>query len=188
MANQAEVAPKLKAIVDMIVGQLAARLPDAQRKQFLDFVGQVLSAEVLIASATRDAGTYFGLDGVSLPPGEAVEVDIAQPNPLGGGSIPAKFKVRVESATADSASLTTTTTYDAASLVRLTESLAKQAGAPISPGQLAKLPPIEMADEGTYLFDREVGLMREVIVNRRITAGANRRLDGWQIRLLKSPR
>jgi hypothetical protein len=151
-------------------------------------VGQVLSAEVLIASATRDAGTYFGLDGVSLPPGEAVEVDIEQPNPLGGGSIPAKFKVRVESATADSASLTTTTTYDAASLVRLTESLAKQAGAPISPGQLAKLPPIEMADEGTYLFDREVGLMREVSVNRRITVGANRRLDGWQIRLLKSPR
>jgi hypothetical protein len=188
MANQAEVAPKLKAVVDMVVGELSARIPEAQRKQFLDFVSQVLSADVLIASATRDAGTYFGLNGVSLTSGEAVEVDIEQPNPLGGGSLPATFKVRIESATADSASLKATTTYDGASLVRLTESLAKHAGAPISPEELAKLPPIEMADEGTYLFDREVGLMREVVVSRRVTAGPNRRLDGWQIRLLHGPR
>ena len=188
MANKAEVAPKLKAMVAAIVSELALRVPDAQRKQFLDFMGQVLTAEVLIASAARDAETYFGLNGVSLPSGEAVEVDIDQPNPLGGGSLPARFTVHMESATASSASLKTTTTYDPASLVRLTESLAKQAGAPISAEQLAKLPPIEMADDGTYLFDRDLGLMREVIVTRRITAGANRRLDRWQIRLLKSPR
>jgi hypothetical protein len=45
-----------------------------------------------------------------------------------------------------------------------------------------------MADEGTYLFDREFGLMKEVIVSRRVAAGPTRRLDGWQIRLLKGPR
>jgi hypothetical protein len=188
MANQDEVAPKLKAMVDTIVQGLSARVPDAQRKQFLDMMNQVVSAELLIASATRDAGTYFGLNGVSLTAGEAVEVDIEQPNPLGGGSLPAKFRVWMESATADSASLKTTTTFDAVSLVRLTESLAKQAGAPISPEDLANLPPIEMADEGAYLFDREVGLMREVTVSRRASVGPNRRLDGWKIRLLNGPR
>ena len=188
VANQAEVAPKLKAVVDAIVRELSARVPEAQRKQFLDFMGQVLSADVLIASATRDAGTYFGLNGVSLASSEAVEIDIEQPNPLGGAALPARFSVRMESVTADTASLKTVTTYDGASLVRLTESLAKQAGAPIAPEELAKLPPIEMADEGAYLFDRKVGLMREVVVSRRVTVGPNRRLDAWQIRLLSGPR
>jgi hypothetical protein len=188
LANQADVVPKLKAMGDGIVQELAARLPEAQRKQLLDFMGQLLSPELLIASATRDAGTYFGLNGVALLVGEAVEVELEQPNPFGGSSIPAKFKVSIESATAGSASLKTTTTYDPAALVRLTEAVARQAGAPVPPEELAKLPPIEMADEGTYLFDREVGLMKEVIVSRRVAAGTARRLDGWQIRLLKGPR
>ncbi len=135
-----------------------------------------------------DSEPFFGLNGVSLASSEAVEIDIEQPNPLGGAALPARFSVRMDSVTADTASLKTVTTYDGASLVRLTESLARQAGAPIAPEELAKLPPIEMADEGTYLFDRKVGLMREVVVSRRVTVGPNRRLDAWQIRLLSGPR
>jgi hypothetical protein len=184
MANQAEVAPKLKAVVDTVVRDLAARMPEDQRKGFLDVIGQVLSVDVLIASATRDAATYLGLNGASLAVGQAVDVDLEQPSPLGGSPIPTKFRVRMESATADSASLKTTTTYDAAALMRLTQSLAKQAGKPIPPGELAKLPTIDMADEGTYVFDRTRGLMREVKVNRRVVVGPNRRLDAWEIHLI----
>jgi hypothetical protein len=184
LANQAEVAPKLKTVVDAVVRDLAARIPVEQRKGFLDLIGQVLSADVLIASATRDAATYLGLNGAALAVGEAVEVDIEQPSPLGGGPIPAKFRVRMESASADVASLKSTTTYDGAALMRLTEALVRQAGAPIPPEELAKLPPMEMADEGTYVFDRKRSLMREVKVYRRIVVGPNRRLDAWEIRLI----
>src|SRR5688500_2160822 len=88
MANQAEVAPKLKTVVDTVVRDLAGRMPEDQRKGFLDFMGQILSVDVLIASATRDAATYLGLNGASLTVGEPVEVDIEQPSPLGGGPIP----------------------------------------------------------------------------------------------------
>jgi hypothetical protein len=188
MANQDEVAPKLKTVVDAIVRDLSAKIPDEQRKGFLDFIGQILSVDVLIATATRDAATYLGLNGVSLAAGEAVEVDLEQPNPLGGGPIPTRFRVRMESASAETASLKTTTTYDPAFLVRLTESLAKQAGAPIPPEELAKLPSIQMADEGAFVFDRKVGLMREVKVNRRVVVGPNSRLDAWEIRLVSGPR
>ena len=184
MSNQAEVAPKLKSVVDAVVRDLAARIPEDQRKGFLDLIGQVLSVDVLIASATRDAATYLGLNGASLAVGEAVDVDLEQPSPLGGGPIPAKFRVRMESATVDTASLKTSTTYDAAALVRLTQSLATQAGKPIPLEELAKLPPIDMADEGTFVFDRTRGLMREVKVNRRVVVGPNRRLDAWEIRLI----
>ena len=158
LANQAEVAPKLKTVVDAVVRDLAARIPEDQRKGFLDFIGQLLSVDVLIASAIRDAATYLGLNGAALAVGEAVDVDLEQPSPLGGGPIPAKFRVRMESATVDTASLKTTTTYDGAALVRLTQSLAKQAGKPIPPEELAKLPPIEMADEGTLRLRSEAWL------------------------------
>ena len=184
MANQAEVAPRLKTVVDAVIRDLAARMPENQRQGFLNLIGQVLSVDVLIASATREAATYLGLNGASLAVGQAVDVDLEQPSPLGGGPIPAKFRVRLESATVDTASLKTTTTYDGAALMRLTQSLAKQAGKPIPPDELAKLPPMQMADEGTYVFDRKRGLMREARVNRRVAVGPNRRLDAWEIRLI----
>ena len=184
LANQAEVAPRLKTVVDAVVRDLAARIPEDQRKGFLDVIRQVLSVDVLIASATRDAATYLGLNGAALAVGQAVVVDIEQPSPLGGDPLPAKFLVRMESATADVASLKTTTTYDPAALMRLTQSFAKQTGAPIPPAELAKLPPMEMADEGTFVFDRKRGLMRQAKVNRRVVIGPNRRLDAWEIRLI----
>jgi hypothetical protein len=186
VVNQAEVAPKVKAVVDAIVRDLAARMPQDQQKGLLDLIGQVLSVNVLIASATRDASTYLALNGVSLAIGQAVVVDVEQPTPLGGDLIPAKFRVRMESASPDVASLKTTTTYDAVALRRFTQSLAKQAGSPIPPEQLATVPPMQMADEGSYVLDRKRGLMREVTVNRRLAVGPNRRLDGWEIRLLES--
>ena len=184
LANQAEVAPKLKTVVDAVVRQLSAQLPEDQRKNFLNVIGQILSVDVLIASATRDAATYLGLNGAALAVGEETVLDIDQPSPLGGGRIPAKFRVRMESATADVASLKTTTTYDAAALMRLTQTLAKQAGSPTPPEQFVNLPPMQMSDEGSFVFDRKRGLMREVKVNRRIAAGTNRRLDAWDIRLV----
>ena len=184
LANQDEVAPKLKTVVDAVVRNLAASMPEDQRKGFLNLIGQVLSVDVLIASATRDAATYLGLNGAALAAGEDVVVDIEQPSPLGGDPLPAKFRVRMESATADVASLKTTTTYDPAALMRLTRSLAKQAGSPTPPEQFINLPPMQMSDEGTFVFDRKRGLMREVKVNRRIVVGSNRRLDAWEIRLI----
>ena len=85
-------------------------------------------------------------------------------------------------------SLTTETTYDGAALLRLTESLVKQAGKPIPSSELAKVPPIDMNDDGTFVFDRTVGLMREVTMIRRVVAGSNQRLDRWEIRLLDGPK
>jgi hypothetical protein len=70
----------------------------------------------------------------------------------------------------------------------MTQSLAQQAGKPIPPAELAKIPPRQMSDDAKYLFDRTVGLMREVTVNRLVSAGDMRRYDGWQIRLLSAPK
>jgi hypothetical protein len=124
---------------------------------------------------------YFGLQGVGLPAGGVAEATIQVPNPLGGGEIPARFRVHMESVTPGSASLTTTTSYDAAALQRMVQSLGQ-------PGGLAKLAPVHVNDQGTYLFDRTIGMMRDVIVNRHISAGSSSRYDRWQLRLINGPR
>ena len=188
LANQDEILPKLKSMMDTIVRQILAGIPDDERTAMAGFMNQVLSPEVLVSSATREAGIYFGLNGVSLASGEVAEIEIRQPSPLGGGVIPGIFRVRLDSITTSSASLTTETTYDSTALLRLTESLVQQAGKPLPPSEPAKVPPIQMNDDGTFVFDRTAGLMREVTMIRRVIAGTNQRLDRWEMRLLDGPK
>jgi hypothetical protein len=187
LANQAEVASKLRAAMEIIVRKVMARLPADQQKGVEAMMGRILSPETLVASATREAQMYFGLNGITLTVGEAVETSIQQANPFTGGAIPTTFRIRAESATENAAVLTTTTTYDREALLQSVRALAAQSGKPVPPEELAKLPAPEMDDDGRYVLDRTVGLMREVIVNRRTAAGTNRRSDRWEIRLLNDP-
>jgi hypothetical protein len=187
LANEAEITSKLQRAIDVIVSGFAAKLPPEQRKGFQASVGRALPPPVVIASATREAQMYFGLNGVTVAVGQAVEIDVDQPNPLGSGVIPATVSIRAESVTPDAAVLTTRTTYDDAALLRLTRALVEQSGAPVSAEVLARLPPVKMDDEARYVFDRTVGLMRQVNVTRRVTAGTTQRLDSWEIRLTRVP-
>jgi hypothetical protein len=187
LANEAEVAPRLQAVVDGIIQGLAERIPPAQRDAFQDVIAQVLSPSVLIASATREPQIYFGLYGIAQAQGETMEVDVQLPNPFGTGNLPAKLRIHMQTVTPDSVSLQTTATYDAAALQRMSQALAQQLGVPITPEQLAQLPPIQVNDEGTYLFDRTIGLMKEVLVERRISVGNMNRFDSWRIVLLSPP-
>jgi mRNA-degrading endonuclease toxin of MazEF toxin-antitoxin module len=187
VANRDEIVATLKSMLEAITRELSGRLSDEQRAAMQVVVAQVLSPEALIAGATREAAMYFGLDGMSLTSGEVAETTIEQPSPFGGGVIPGVFRVRLQSLTADSASVTTATTYERAALSRLTEDLIRQAGAAVPADARASMPPMDLTDEGTYLFDRTLGLMREVIVNRQVAVGNNRRIDRWEIRLLEGP-
>src|SRR5262245_57475311 len=58
LANHAEVVPRLQSMVEKIVQQLAARLPEQQRASFQSMINQVLSPSTLIASATREVELY----------------------------------------------------------------------------------------------------------------------------------
>jgi hypothetical protein len=188
LANEAEVRPKLQAMVGAVVQDLAARLPAAERKTFEELIGRLLSPAALISSATRDAQIYTSLNGASLAAGESLEATLQQPSPVGGGALPATFRVRMDSATVDSASLASTTTYDKDALLKMTLGLAQQAGAAIPPEELAKIPPMQLIDDGKYEFDRTLGLMRKVTINRRTTLGNQVRLDGWTITLITPPK
>jgi len=187
LTNEAEVTPKLQAVLDAMLQLIAQALPADERKTFDAALRRILSPAALLAGATTDAQIYFALNGAALAQDETVEAQIQAASPVGGGTIPAAFRVRMDSVTAQSASLSTTTTYDAAAVRSVTAALAQQVGKPIPPEELAKIPPIEMTDEGTYLFDRALGLMREVAINRRVAGGGAQRFDRWVIRLVTAP-
>jgi len=188
LLNEAEVRPKIEAMVRTVISQFANALPANQRKNFQDLMGQVLSPDTLISSATQDAQIYWGLYGAALAAGESISANLEQPSPIGGGSIPATFRVNMESATGTTATITTTTTYDKDVLLRMTLDLAQRAGATLRPEDVATMPSMQMADDGKYEFDRTHGLMRKITINRRITAGPLDRLDGWVITLVEAPK
>ena len=188
LVNETEVLAKMQAAVDIIRRDLVEKMPPANRQGLEAILVQILSPTILLASVVRDAGTYFELNGVELAVGESVTADQMQPNPLGGESLSTKFTVRLESATADTASLVTTTAYDGEALMRATRQLLEKAGNPVSPEELAKFPAMQLVDEGRFVFDRGVGLMREVVSVSRVKVAGRSRLDRTEIRLAAPPR
>jgi hypothetical protein len=187
LANQDDVLPQVQKAVDLIVGGVMQKVPAEQRAGMQRLLGQVLSPAALLGTITRDAEMYFGLHGISLAVGESADVDLEQPNPLGAGVLPARFHVTMESATPESAVLTTATTYDGAALLRITRTLLEQSGQPIPESELAGLPALQMNDDGRFVVDRQLGLIRELVVNRRVTMGKDQRLDRWEMRLVRVP-
>ena len=187
LVNRDEVASQIQKAADLMVQGLMEKLPAEQRAPVQKLIAQLLSPSVLLLGVARDAQTYFSLNGISLAVGETVEVELEQPNPLGGDPLPAAFRITMESATGDSALGTTTTTYDATAILRSTRALAEKSGKPIPESELAAFPTMEMQDDGRFVLDRTVGLMRELVVNRRISAGNQQRLDRWEIRLVRAP-
>jgi hypothetical protein len=183
--NEAELSKQLLEMADRVLTSVLKQMPEGTDRTAVEaIVKQALTPATLIASATRDIQLYFGLHGVELAPGEAVEAATEQPSPLGGGTISTTFRVSLDSVNPDAATLSTATTYDEGQLLKR---LLQQAGTPISEEDLKSMPALDVSDSGHYTFDRSSGLMRDVRVVRIIASGAQTRRDDWRFKLVKPP-
>ena len=187
VANEAELLPKLQAGVDLVIRASQKDMPAADAKRAEALVRQLLSPANLMAIATRDAQTYLSMYGAELAVGDAVEVPLSQPNPFGGEPLAAVLRVRMESASAESATISSAVVYDGDALKKMTVGIIAQAAVKPPPDEIAKFK-FEMSDNAKYVFDRKSGLFREVTNDRRITSGDLRRLDRCVIRLVKEPK
>ena len=186
LRNEAEVLSKLQSMLDGMLMSLGQQLQDASQRQTVETLARrLLSPQLLLSAAANDVQTYFGLQGVTLAKGKPIETAIQQPSPLGSGTIPATFRVTLESLDAHQANLSSATAYDARALVELTKQLIAQA----APSATPSLPStVEMSDSGRYVYNRAFGIMNEVTITRRIVAGEGiTRVDSRQIRLLTRP-
>jgi hypothetical protein len=141
LVNDEEVLGKLQALADNLIAQVAAIMPEAQRADLTATMRQVLSPTLLRSSATRDIEMYFALNGTRFLAGEMVEVESEVANPFGSDPLPATLRIRLDSATADTASLTATTVFGPDAIRAVTATFAQQAGKPIPADALATLPP-----------------------------------------------
>ncbi|MBN8733820.1 MAG: hypothetical protein J0L64_25010 [Acidobacteria bacterium] len=188
LRNEAEVTAKLQTVMESLLAALGRQIPDSQQRQQVDsLVRRLMSPPVLLASATRDSQTYFALNGAMVNKEKPFTADLQQPSPFGGGTIPARFRLTLDSLDAHSASLTTTTTYDPQAVARFSaQLLAQTSPAPHAAAQAA--PALHIEDSAAYTYNRAFGLMSDVVVRRRVSAsGTLNALDGWDIRLTRRP-
>jgi hypothetical protein len=185
LLNEKEVLDKLQAAVRILTDAALENAPSEGRANIRSVLNQVLSPRTLLMSAMRDPQTYFGLNGAALDVGNEVEIDVQQPNPFGPTPLPATLWVKAESATPDAFVIVTKTTYDRDALTKMTSSLL---GAPPSAAEAAKMPSMDMRDDGRYVFERASGLAREVVVGRVASIGPERRTDRFEIRMVQAPK
>ena len=188
LENEEDVLSQMRRSTDAFVREALQKVPPDQRATSQKMAGQLFSPTMLLTVATTDIQTYFGLAGFSLNVGKVTVEEIEQVNPLGGKLVPGRFRAAVDAVSTDSVSITTTTSYDVTEVLRSLTTIAAQNGKPFPESELAKLVP-ELSDEGRWILDRRFGLMREVIIDRRvIMTKEHQRFDRWEIRLLRTPK
>ena len=185
--NEAELAPKFQAMVDLLLKDAEARLSAEQAKTARTLVQQILSPANLIGIAARDAQQYLSMYGAALSPGQLIEVPVEQPSPIGGGNLPAMIRIRMDSATPDAAMISSIVNYDGEAVKKMTLGLLSRAGKMPPPEEIAKFT-LELSDDSKYVFERKTGLFREVSNDRRISSGAMKRLERCVIKLVAAPK
>ena len=187
VANETEILPKLQAMIDLVIREQVGTMEPAAAKRAEELVRQILSPANLLGIATRDAQAYVSMYGAELAVGDAVEVPVSQPSPFGPDPLPAVLKVRMVSASPQSATLTSTVTYDGEALKKMTVALISRAAVKPPPDELAKFK-LELTEDSKYVFDRKTGLFTEVTNDRRISSGEMRRLERCVIKLVTAPK
>lgn len=186
VANQAELLPKLQAAIDLVIKESQGGMEPEAAKRAEQLVRTILSPSNIIALATRDVQTYVSLFGAPLRLNQPMEVPLQQPNPLGGAPLDAVLRLKMTALTAETATITSTITYDGDALKKMTVGLIAQASVKPPPAEVEKFK-LDMTDDTRYTYDRVTGLFREVSNDRRISSGVLKRLDKVSIRLVRPP-
>ena len=185
--NEAELLPKLQSLIDVVVRENVKTMSAEEADRFRAFMKQMLPPAVLVTMISKDAETYLSMYGVALARGESVEAQLEQPNPFGGDPIPAVLKVRMSEVTADAATLDSSTTFDPVALTRFTLGLIEKSAGQKAPEEVAKMR-LELIDSGKVVFDRKLGLIRDVDVTRGMAFGPAKRTERLRITLVTPPK
>lgn len=192
--NAKELLDKLNAALEVAIATMEKGRPAAEAGKVREVLAQILTPENLLNMATRDVQTWVAMNGVELPVNRALDVPVRQPNPFGGEPLTATLRLRAASDSARAATLLSETVYDTGELKKSTLALVERAapqGRKPSAEEIASFS-LELSDEGRYVFDRGIGLFREVVVTRRTGSSAGSvkatRSDRYEITLVTPPK
>lgn len=177
VVNVAQVKQAMGAILDTVLKEYVND-PKTQ-----EFTKQLLNPEALLAAASSDAQTFFGMYGAELKPGEKVQVKMEQPFPLSAGlKLPCVLEVEFVGTDGKAAKLRTTTRFEPAGLKKAMDEVFTKAG--VKPEDLGTMPQLQVLDEGQFEYDMATGWMRVVVADRRMEmTGSMARRDRKEFRL-----
>ena len=182
LRNETQVAAQLEKMLKVMLSEMPST-PEVQTG-----IRQMLSPNVLIAAAAKDAQMYFSLGGVELRKGLELEAPVEVPSPFGGTDLKANIRTAVTRLEGNEVTVRISLRYDPASLAEMTQNLMKQAGAKMTAEQLASVPPMDLADETEGTAEIGLGLPVQMKVTRRVSMGSQmKRTDEWGFRLVKRP-
>ncbi len=143
LQNETDVTTLLQTVVESVVKQVVASVPEEQRAGMGTVVKQAMQPAVLLASATRDIQLYFNLHAAELDAESPAEAAVQLPNPITGTPIPAKVKITWEGGN----NLSVQTAFDGAAVQAAMAQLISQA----APGSAV---PTVTVDDGGSMFTR----------------------------------
>lgn len=190
VVNEVEITQHFEQILKMAmegVRQSQRDVAPAELQKMEAVLSKILSPTVLMQNALRDAQSYFAFNGISLEVGRSNERKFERANPLGGDPITGVNRVTLESATQENAVAINKATYDSAALMKSSSGLLQQLGQGLSEDELKKLNS-SLVDEGRAVFDRRLGLVREVTLSRTMSAGPIRQTERWTTSLVSEPK
>ena len=185
--DEAALGQRLVVARDAMLKKTFDGLKPEEIKKADDLMQRVLSPANLIDLATRDAQVYAAVHGVALAAGESVEVDIEQPNPFGGKPMPAKVRIQMASVAPAAATVAMSITYAPEGFRDVMMSLMGDI-APAKIQEEMQKTKLALTEEGTYVFDRKLRLVRDVTYTRKTNIDAHSKIEKWVIRLVNEPK
>jgi hypothetical protein len=190
VVNEVELTQHFEQILKIAmegVRESRRDIAPAELQKMEAVMSKILSPTVLMQDALRDAQAYFAFNGLALEVGRSSETKFERANPLGGGPIAGVNRVTLESATQENAIAMSKATYDSAALLKSSVGLLEQLGEGL-PEDFLKQLNSSLIDEGRAVFDRRLGLVRDVTLSRIMSAGPIRQTERWTINLVSEPK
>lgn len=186
LQNQSSVEAKMQLVVDRLMKQLVASIPEESRSRTLEAMGRLVTPRTLIAAATKEIQLYFALYGMEIEEGKPVEETLDVPNPIGDGTLPTQIRVQlneIDSSTGE-VQFALEQRYDEKVLLSLLPQALGIADSRLSRSGRSNLG--SMVDTGHFTYHSISGCMRRIRHERSIALDRVRRLDRTEISLLKS--
>lgn len=177
LRNEQEVLERLQDFGSLMERQVAAAVPEGeQREQFIAVLRQILSAEVLMQSATKQVQLYFALAGVELDSEEEVTFPYSEPAPSGQGEYSGEITVSVAELDRENSivRIDWLNNIDDEAVAVMMAPMVKALSAQLPDGAM---PQLTLTDRSRYEIDLTTGLTRSVRHERTIDGGPKKRID-----------
>lgn len=193
IGNEADLQSRLVAARDALLKRvfkdMKPEMKPEDKARFEALLARVLSPANLVTLATREPQLYVDLNGLEDIGRDGFEAAIEMPNPVGVKPLAGILAIRLESVNAAQAVVQTTLKYDPATTAGMVTALLGEFAPDVAANNKEAIAefqkrPFALVDEGRYVFDRKINIMREVTYVRRAGVEPVYKIERFEMKLV----